>query len=55
MNIYSLDVNGVFYLLRDVWILIKSYVKSAEYDACTSLLKWDKFKLCKNKTLVQKL
>ena len=33
MNIYSLEVNGVFYLLRDRFYLIKKYVNSAENSA----------------------
>ncbi len=33
MNKYSLEVDGVFYLLRDRFFLIKNYVNSAENSA----------------------
>ena len=55
MNKYSLEVNGVFYLLRDMFFLIKNYVISAESSESKWVLKWVFFMLDKNKTLVQKL
>lgn len=55
MNKYSLEVNGVFYLLRDMFFLIKNYVNSAENSASKWVLNWVFFMLDKNKTLVQKL
>ena len=39
MNKYSLEVNGVFYLLRDMFFLIKNYVNSAENSASKWVLK----------------
>jgi len=39
MNKYSLEVNGVFYLLKDRLFLIINYVNSAENSASKWVLK----------------